>query len=255
MDKPTIYETAKGFHINYNAKNQLISLLQNPSIALNGAENKSQVGAAFIANGAAVLNRMVALEMIAQEDIDDSIAIPSQSAFETYMLEKGEEDGCHVIDSASNEINRVGEIYADKCPEFKDAKYFTSRVPTDFVTPGGLESIKLGNIGTKTRLVMRAPFLLEGVSGFQIKRTQYGPLGLGKVTWFDKLGLYKEFFMTTFTPITSLSSSQSVILGVEREYVDRPNSWEYKQTITQIPVKDLIEGKYQHNYTPLRNAA
>lgn len=177
-----------------------------------GMENQLYKGFLIISNGETLVERLSADGVIM--DHDPFVSIHSRDDFFRYLDTYGEEDGAFLYDGVNNRITRVREV--DNTPKGTRTLDLLANIPEDFVSYNRELSVK-GHLGTKTRLAIRLPHAYKNVETFQIKRSAYGPLGIGKATHFTQKGLEEEFFFVDAANYHCKDSQQG-ILGVYRRY-------------------------------------
>jgi len=133
-----------------------------------------------------------------------------------YFPRQEDCDGAYIYDGVHRTIARVGEINNNppSLPEFFEPYAF---IPEDFVSY--TSAIANDRIGTKTRLAIKLPHAFPHTETYQVKRSAYGPLGLGKVTHFGKEGLQEEFFLH-YDPYSKgpfIAGGQGIV-GIYRKY-------------------------------------
>ena len=112
-----------------------------------------------------------------------------------YLGNQENADGAYIFDGVNNQMAKTFEL--NNSPEntprdMRRKKDLVKYLPPNFLSEDA--SVRLGNIGTKTRLAIRIPHAYDNTEAFQIKQSAYGPLGIGKVTHFTRDGLAQEFF-------------------------------------------------------------
>ena len=154
--------------------------------------------------------------------------------FNRYCARFRVEDGATVIDKSSDMAYHVSVFnnnpqifwtFKDKLNFLFHGKYrkynIQQALPRDFASIK--ESTKIGeyssNPGNKTYVAIVLPQAYPKVHTFQIKRTAYTPLGMGKVTHFDSKGLVEEFFLA-YMPAHKgeFIDKQHKIVGIYRYY-------------------------------------
>jgi hypothetical protein len=175
-------------------------------------ENELYKGLLIIANGDTLLEKLVDNGILSEENIDEFHNVGDKSAFFKYLDSRKNGDGAFIYDTIHGKIARVYEL--NNNPVYTK-NGLADRLPSDFIHYTG-EAIHARDIGTKTRLAIKLPQVLDNIETFQIKRTAYTEVGMGKVTHFTKEGLKEEFF---FAPNENkFLSGGSDIKGMYREY-------------------------------------
>ena len=175
-----------------------------------GREIKEYQGILVFKNGNTLLNRLVSDKLVNPKHISAPAHIGSLDELFSFMDNREDQDGVYVYESANKDIVRVSKVR-----DVVESKPLITKVPLDFVfyngIPPGMDAEKvLGQwIGCKTRLAIDITDRYQDVQAYQIKASGYTPLGMGKVTHFDKDGLRKEFF---------LKYEAGNICGIRRDY-------------------------------------
>jgi len=101
----------------------------------------------------------------------------------------------------------------------KDTISLRDMLPRDFIAVETDSLLNERNLGTKTRLAIKLPQAYDRTKAFQIKRTAYGLLGIGKVTQFGPQGLEQEFFFR-YEPRSEgpFVDAEAGIVGIHRQY-------------------------------------
>ena len=173
-------------------------------------ENSLYKGILIVSNGPTLVDNLIEQGLAKGEDLSSFVPLPDADAFRSYLQERVKEDGAHLYDSANRRIARVYEL--NNQHDSLEGCLDLNRVPADFVYDDA-RGVSGADLGTRTRIAMRLPAIpeLQTLNVFQIKQTGYGDLGFGKVTYFNKDGLQKEFFC-------QYNAEQDSIDGVLREY-------------------------------------
>jgi len=176
-----------------------------------GKENKAYEGILIFKNGNTLLDRLVRDRLVNSMDISKPIDVDSIDKFLNFMSNREEEDGVFVYESARGKMMRVSKV-KDLAEGNTPLK---SKLPSDFIFYDGvkgnnLERVLRGELGTKTRLAMDITERYPDVNAYQIKRSAYTRLGMGKVTHFNSNGLVEEYFLKP--------EELNLINGVYRRY-------------------------------------
>ncbi|MBN2567441.1 hypothetical protein JXB02_05145 [Candidatus Woesearchaeota archaeon] len=180
-------------------------------------ENERYYGAIIISDGENIADRLVRIEVIHSDAIDGYTAIPTREAFMGYLGENLNRDGSFVYDSVNRGITRVAKVNNE--PKALNERLkgsdlrFDRRLPPDFIAEDGSIEVKRTNLGLKTQLAAELTYAFPDMRIYQIKRTPYGGLGMGKVTQFSGQGLLQEFFFRAVPEKEGYS-----ILGIHRQY-------------------------------------
>jgi hypothetical protein len=148
-------------------------------------------GILLIANGDTLVERLKDNNIVADEQIDSFVPVRNKDEFVAYLRKQRGCDGAYIFNSVDQSITRVYELN-NNLP----GRVLMEKIPRDFVYSHG-KTAQERDLGTKTRLAIGLPQIYDNVDAYQIKRTAYTDVGLGKVTHFNKNGLSKEFYFDT----------------------------------------------------------
>ncbi|MFH1364525.1 MAG: hypothetical protein ABIH52_02610, partial [Candidatus Aenigmatarchaeota archaeon] len=175
-----------------------------------GAENEIYGGVLILADGEKLSRRMKEDHVINDEEdpVFHSAVQYGEACFWDYMENTNRKDGAYIYDGDNNRIAKVWEL--NNRPDSLAGMniHLDDMVPKDFT----YKDSRGNEFGNKTRLAIKLPIAYPGSEAYQIKRTAYGGLGLGKVTNFGSEGLSREFFFDTDR------GDHRLILGVFRDY-------------------------------------
>lgn len=178
-------------------------------------ENELYKGLLIVSNGSDLINRLERDRVILDEP-EDLEEISGENDFFVYISGQRNGDGAYIV--ADREITKVHEIN-NYPPSLRSAVPLYSKIPADFLSLYGNVPLH-NNIGTKTRLAIKIPHAYESTETYQIKRSAYTDLGMGKVTHFNRQGLVEEFFFVydpgADAPLFQLE--RGGITGVYRAY-------------------------------------
>ena len=218
MNGDKIFQMLVNYHVEVNLPRCLSSIksgrmtdpVDHKPFEAPSGENSLYKGILIVSNGPTLVDDLIGYGLAKREDLSPFTPLQDADAFRSYLQEEVKRDGAHLYDSANGEIARVYELNnhhssLERCLD-------TNRVPADFVYDDA-RGVSRSDLGTRTRIAMRLPTIpeLQTLNVFQIKQTGYGDLGFGKVTYFNKDGLQKEFFCR-------YNAEQESIDGVLREY-------------------------------------
>ena len=172
-----------------------------------GRENKEYDGILIFKNGNTLVDRLINDKLVDARDVSVPMDVGTIDKLFTFLDEREDEDGVFVYESARGQMTRISKV-RDINTQTKQLK---SSVPGNFIYSQGEsgEQELREMMGTKTRLAIELPQFYSDINAYQIKRSAYTPLGMGKVTHFDKDGLSQEFHME-YTP--------EGIIGVTKRY-------------------------------------
>ena len=184
-------------------------------------------GCLVIANGQTLADRLVEDKIILDHSAPRFSPAGTYAQFTEHLDRNIKKDGAFVYNGSHKSIARVAKLN-NSTPALNEARKFQQGlIPPNFVyehntTPFTLEDID-EHIGTKTDLAMLTPLAYtlpnSHVHSYQIKRTAYGQLGLGKVTHFGREGLVEElFFKYSASSTGPFIEEEQGIIGVHRMY-------------------------------------
>jgi|SRR3989344_2561038 len=208
-----------------------------------GLENKEYDGILILKNGDTLIKKLVDDNLIDKRDVDTSKNVNTIDNFFNFLENRKDEDGVYVYESSKKLIMRVSKITYP-------GREIEGKIPLDFIYFNGANFSREDDIwvelrhrlGTKTRLAIELTQHYQDIEAFQIKRSSYTQLGMGKVTHFNKNGLNREFFfMVPKNPELhqdEFIDPEHKIIGVYREYgKDNGNLICLNQT-TMNPLKE-----------------
>ncbi len=147
-------------------------------------------GVLIVANGSHLAERLLQDRVVGDDEISGFKEIPTKTELSRYLPQKEAEDGAYVFDGTKSRMTHVQEL--NNSPPGLPADFVMYHmVPANFFYASGQGPRP--KIGTKTRLAIKLPHAYHDTETFQIKRSRYGPLGMGKVTHFTIDGLVEEF--------------------------------------------------------------
>lgn len=201
-------------------------------------ENEWYTGILIVANGSTLYDRLFADKVVLDGEMDPAVRVENVDGLATYLSEQHNGDGAYVFNGQTQEIRRVYELNNNPASLSQDV-WLEEVLPSDFCADNGSVSVRR-NSGTKTRLAAKLPRAYEDCHTFQIKRTAYTPLGVGKVTHFTKQGLLEEFFFR-YAPHAEgpFIDEARGIVGVYRRY-GRDDGGELVRLEEQLVTPPLI---------------
>lgn len=230
MEKGDLFWWLVDYHCNVNLPQVLPNIkdgvLNSKKSYREGSDKDVPYqGVLIIANGDTLADRLYEDELV-NEPPGEFRPIPSKSSLSDYLDQEVAEDGAYVYDCTHNRIAKVNDINNTPPGLSRDFPIY-SQVPSDFVSVDGKLPVGPDTIGTKTRLAIKIPagYARFGAEAFQIKRSRYGTLGMGKVTHFTDQGLVKEFLFA-YDPSSkgSFVDRRKGIIGLLRTY-QRDSEW------------------------------
>lgn len=198
MEKGDLFWWLVDYHSTVNLQESLPKI-KNGALDDKGGKYKEGTdkgcpydGVLIIANGSTLADRLVEDKVIHHKP-NEFLGIPSKNNLFDYLNQQSGEDGSYIYDSHRERIANVME-FNNSPPNLSTDFDIYSMIPSDFTSADG--SKPLDTIGTKTRLAIKMPQAYQNTEAFQIKRSRYGTLGMGKVTHFSDQGLVEEFLFT-----------------------------------------------------------
>jgi len=182
--------------VSYHCKNleSRLPCKKDEKLTVEGTENESYRGLLLVSNGDTLLETLIRSRLVEPYDISKPKSISSRGQFYNHLDEQIQKDGAFIFDGKNRMIFRAYELNNNPKSLESHEDSLVSAVPQDFVYSSGENPVKREDIGMKTRLAIKLPQAYHNIETFQIKRTAYGNLGMGKVTHFDKDGLVQEFY-------------------------------------------------------------
>lgn len=241
MKKGDIFEWLVKYHCEHNLE-LCLAHIQNGTyrspitgkpLDIGFEENDAYKGILVVANGDKLLNNMIQDGIAKKQHVGDISGVANEKDFFDYINRQRNSDGAYLFDSVNQRIARA--YLLNNSPKSLDESIdpAENRLPNDFLSNDSrIDSQK--EIGTKTRLALTLTLAYEGVEAFQIKRTAYAPSGLGKVTHFNKDGLYREFFF-------DYSESEG-IYGVYRRYAKENGTLKCIEEKI-VPIEEIVGTK------------
>lgn len=155
-----------------------------------GKEADVYSGVLILANGTTLIDRLQLEGVVEDKILGAFFPLTSRRDFIDYIRRSQEEssDGAYVVDSHRERMLYVSEfnrnIPLPNLFDYVSSDFFHS----DHHLPDETK------IGLKTKVAIKLPLGYDNVDTYQIKRSAYTKLGLGKVTHFNRQGLAEEFF-------------------------------------------------------------
>ena len=199
-----IFNWLVDYHINVNLKLAMPYIIDGSlrdrfgSPLREGSDSNSPTkGVLIVSNGQnLIFFNSLNNGMIAKPT--DFAVINSRETFNAYLNHNAHSDGAYIFNGINNVMLRTPEINNNPLSlqkKFSKGFPLSEFLPRDFLHFNSNEEVDEFSIGTKTRLALKAPHAYKGTDTFQIKRSAYNSLGLGKVTHFNEQGLVEEFFL------------------------------------------------------------
>lgn len=192
-------------------------ILDNESKPLQeGSDLKTpHEGLLILRNGSTLLDKLVNSGRVHTADIDAPVKLNTEEDFYDFLTFREENDGVYVYESQLNQMRRVGYIVPPNGASIDDS------LPSDFVYQAGCDSATQRlKLGTKTRIALELT-AEEGakIQAFQIKRSSFGHLGMGKVTHINEQGLAREFYLEHQPDYTGhFIDEEQGIVGIYKTY-------------------------------------
>jgi len=165
---------------------------------LDGKENPYSKGAYIIYDGPQILEKARTMA-VRKNGFGSTLETPARTDLLDYLKSNKDSDVTILYNTSAQQITPLkGEL--KNYVEGEDLeKILKLSLPADFVKPNA-KTLDLGQIGTKTANAIFVPYILNkkkdlGIHTILVKRSPYGPLGMGKVAEFSKDGLTRELFM------------------------------------------------------------
>ncbi len=232
-------------------------ILTSVKVVPGNTENPYYGGILLFAKGKKFAANLKKMNIVLAGRMNVSYNISTFDRFSRYCKKFRVEDGATVIDKSSELAYHVSVF--NNNPQifwtFKERWNFAFKgvyktykigkmLPSDFTDHKGVNKVgdSMELIGNKTYVAIVLPQAYPKVHTFQIKRTAYTPLGMGKVTHFDSEGLLEEFYLAYMPKHKGkfLDSAHKVV-GIYR-YYDRSRG------VKKIFRRELIIG-----FNDLRN--
>src|SRR3989344_1865723 len=223
MDKNALFDWLVRYHIEKNLPESMDytsegRLLNRKGLPVNeGKDNDVPYhGILLVSNGDTLMRKLEEDKVLLTREHDSFAPLRSFSDLSDYLDKQDGEDGAYLHDGKNKRITRVYEL--NNNPNLPDDFDRLALIPEDFVYSDG-RAAEMRNIGTKTSLAIKLPQAHPEVETYQIKRSAYGSLGMGKVTRFTKEGLAEEFFFA-YAPESQgpFIDENNKIIGIYRRY-------------------------------------
>jgi len=245
MITPQLFEWLVMYHFDKNLKPRWDYLSkENLPFAPEGEEVEGSVGCLIIENGDTLADRLRDEGIILDRNHPKFNPVANYDSFDNYLIKNGKKDGAFIYDSLNERIARISRL-SNNTPKMSEVReYQINLIPNDFIFNGTTEELTEHDIdehlGTKTDLAMVIPEAYttneSHVQAYQIKRTAYGRIGLGKVTHFAEGGLQREFFFD-YVPT---ENGDSELMGIYRTYHQQNGKVELLAEIT-MPLSYISE--------------
>ncbi len=203
-------------------------------------ENNSYNGLLFITNGVSTLNSLIRKGWVPEDDygeIEGFRKVNGYEEFSNYIKEKqrGRGEGTAYAFSAEKDAMTLIPEFRNvpQLPFYRRAfrkllsslrlskkKGLTDSLPKDFLDVGGEREVTSADIGTKTRVAIRAARDYPHVNTFEIRRTPYGSLGMGAVVEFDKYGIREMVYLDVRDKALAYLEPDKKIVAIHRSYRD-----------------------------------
>lgn len=163
-----------------------------------GIEDNTYKGIVIFKNGKTLCNDLVNKGFLNQMNLAEPKDVSSSYKLAKFLRNRPDKDGAYILESATGNMMRASKI------KNSDDVQYSRLVPKDFIfcsgVPEGIdfERFLRLELGNKTMLAMDLTQKFKNVEAFQIKRSAYGKLRMGKVTHFDCQGLIEEVFFDPY---------------------------------------------------------
>lgn len=224
MEKPPIFDWLREYHKTRNldaclphisSEGAVISPFTGRPYIEGEGENELYNGALIVSNGHTLVRDLIQDRIIEDDVIDGYHPIKDRDAFFSYLEKQKNNDGAFLYDSHEGGITRIYEL--GNKPQGLERINMLDFIPEDFVSFDGRVSIR-SNLGTKTRLAIKLPQAYPSIETFQIKRSPYTNLRMGKITHFTRHGLAEEFFLMSVLGGDLTPREYADIMSVYRQY-------------------------------------
>jgi len=196
-------------------------------------------GLLFLANGVASLNKLIKKRWVPydrEEDISEFDNVKDYRDFAEYIkrvTESGGEGTAYAFNAEHQKITAVPEFTNSPESPFynritrkvnqmlgRKNESLVDAVPGDFLSLKKEIPVSGNRLGTKTGIAIRLSRDNSDVHAYQVRRTVYGELGLGKVTWFDQDGLREEIYLDRKANALAYIDPERKIVAIHRSYRD-----------------------------------
>ncbi|MBI2668860.1 hypothetical protein HYX14_03380 [Candidatus Woesearchaeota archaeon] len=231
MSNNSLFEWLVQYHTERNLKVSR-NFIEDGQFYINdlpvreGDENPFAFGCLILANGDTLVDRLKKENITLDTRDPEFVSAQQYRPFMTYLDQCGKKDGAFIYDGKNQKIARTSRLRNSSPSIGAVRKRRRGLVPEDFIFEDAQELTEddlENHIGTKTDLAMVLPVAYtengSNVHAYQIKRTAYTHLGLGKVTHFGSQGLMEEFFFK-YNPASAgpFVDEEKKIVGVYRKY-------------------------------------
>ncbi len=200
-------------------------ILDKDNTNLELGENPYYKGLYLIYDGPEILEK-ASKRIVRGSAIRETTPAPSiEQFFQTIQANntshKKDPDVAYLYNTTDAKLTRIKGELSNHCTE--DLDHILQRcLPGDFVSPDGSSTIY--DVGTKTANAVLTAYALnhpqdQGVRTIVIKKTPYGPLGMGKLAEFGKDGLTREFYFEHNPNHTGpFINQEHNIVGIYKQY-------------------------------------
>ena len=192
----------------------VMNLIGDEPVVLGRTENPYYGGALVLANGATLVEKLIATNAVLDDTIPPPTILTDFSSLKAYFgsMDDRKEDGAFIIDQEAWQIYNVANLNNSPGDQRVPVREF---VPADFRSADSSRLV----FGTKSYLTIALPQLYQHAQALQISRTAFTSLGMGKVVHTDRFGLLQEFFLQ-YEPNGEkpFIDTDNGVVGVHREY-------------------------------------
>ena len=171
-------------------------------------QNLHYKGLLIVADGNTLFQRLYQDGLINFE-MDEFRRISNRLSFFNYLGTQPNRDGTYIYDGVQKKMTRVFALHHNPSKTPKGLR-LDDFIPADFMSTDGNIPLE-GNRESKTGFAIRLTQAYDNCQAYQIKRTAYTSLGMGKVIHLNKQGLVEEFFL-------EYNQRTKGIMGVYRDY-------------------------------------
>ncbi|MEK6901433.1 MAG: hypothetical protein AABX37_03765 [Nanoarchaeota archaeon] len=226
MKEVDLFDWLVRYHVDTNLAAALPYIREGNLLVTEGEENNWAKGCLVVSDGQTLAERLLGDKIILDRTAPEFKPVQNYDTFFEFLQHHGAMDGSFVYDGSNFRMARVARL-KNSSPALDAVRdRALELIPPDFVFQGQEEFTWWDyddSIGTKTDLAILIPpaYSTPGsnVHAYQVKRTGFGALGMGKVTQFGQQGLEQEFFLRQdHSSIGPFIDSELGIVGVHRTY-------------------------------------
>jgi hypothetical protein len=205
-------------------------------------------GCIIIADGDRLAKKLLDDNYIFDEP-DEFVPVTNNKDFFVYLYDTIGSDGAYISNGDNKTMSKIIEFNNSIGNLTNYQTLLEKSIPHDFIYESGVINVK--KLGTKTRLAIKIPKSLgyNNVHTYQIKRSSFGYLRMGKVTHFGKDGLMEEFYFK-YAPYEDVPyvRDDHPIAGIYKSYESNDKGLQlinaepiYFKTHSRFKLEDLVE--------------